>query len=203
MKNIRHMMVGMIGTTLAVSHAFGGERELDAHQHGHGVLNIAIEDQTLWIELEAPGADIVGFERPASSEEDKVAIETAKAKLGDLFGLFGIPANASCELDEMMVMLVGDEHEDHDEAGADADHHDDHNEADHHGGHAKEETHHTEFRAEYKIRCADLSEIETLPLRYFTVFPAAQELDVSVVTESGQHRQEVTSESATVQLSGD
>ena len=59
MGNIRHMMVGVIGTMLAVSHAFGGERELDAHQHGHGVVNIAIEDQTLWIELEAPGADIV------------------------------------------------------------------------------------------------------------------------------------------------
>ena len=203
MKNIRHMMVGMIGTTLAVSHAFGGERELDAHRHGHGVRNIAIEDQTLWIELEAPGADIVGFEHPASSAEDKVEIETAKAKLRDVFGLFGIPANASCELDEMMVMLVGDEHETHDEAGIDLDHHDDHNEADHHDGHAKEETHHTEFHAEYRMRCAGLSELETLPLRYFTVFPAAQELDVSVITEGGQQRQEVTSGSATVQLSGD
>ncbi len=204
MGNIRHMVLGVIGTTLAASTVFGSERELDAHQHGHGVLNIAIEDQMLWIELEAPGDDIVGFEHPASSEEDKAAIESAKAKLGDPFSLFGIPADASCTLDEAAVSLNGgapddhgdhhDDHDDHDASDADVDHHDDD---------AEQETRHTEFHAVYRLVCAGLTGVEALSLRYFTVFPAAQELDVSVIAEGGQYRQEVTGVSPIVHLTGD
>lgn len=196
-----YAIIGVIGATLTVSPAFGSERELDAHQHGHGVLNIAIEDKTLWIELEAPGADIVGFEHPVSSREDKVAVEAAKTQLGDPISLFGIPPNASCSLDDIAVVLIGDRHE------GNGDDHVDHataeDSADHHDNHTKEETRHTEFHAEYKMRCADLEEIETLPLRYFAVFPAAQELDVSVITEGGQYRQKVTRRSPMVQLTGD
>ena len=35
--------------------------QMDAHVHGHGILNIAVEGQVVEMELEAPGADIVGF----------------------------------------------------------------------------------------------------------------------------------------------
>ena len=221
---LRRVLLGVIGATLTASTAVAGERALEAHQHGHGILNIAIEGQTLWIELEAPGADIVGFEHPARSDEDKAAIDAAKSLLGEPFSLLGVPA--SCALDDQTVALIGDEshHDDHDEVRddpaqhhheADSDehaHHDDHEEAHHdraqddaahHDDHAGDESHHTAFRATYKMRCTDLSEIETLSLDYFTVFPAAQELDVSVISETRQHRQEVTRGASTVHLSGD
>ena len=45
----------------AASLATAAERELGAHMHGHGTVNIVLEGSALWIELEAPGADIVGF----------------------------------------------------------------------------------------------------------------------------------------------
>ena len=40
-------------------------RELGPHVHGHGTLNIAIEDKRVSMELEVPGMDIVGFEHAA------------------------------------------------------------------------------------------------------------------------------------------
>ena len=40
-------------------------RQLGAHEHGHGNFNIAIEGKSVSMELEAPGADIVGFEHKA------------------------------------------------------------------------------------------------------------------------------------------
>jgi len=46
------------------------QAELDAHEHGVGVLNIAADGNTVEMELIAPGADIVGFEYEASSEEE-------------------------------------------------------------------------------------------------------------------------------------
>ena len=202
---MRGTMLGVIGAALAASQAASSERVLDAHQHGHGVLNIAIEGETLWIELEAPGADIVGFEHPASSDKDKAAIAAAKAALGDPVALFGIPAAASCALDNAAVTLVGDEPEGH---GAHHDDHDDHHvnhsdHGDHDDDHAEEEAHHTEFHAEYKLRCADATELGTLPLHYFTIFSAAAELDVSIITDDGQRRQEASRAAPTVRLRGD
>ncbi len=46
-------------------------RYADAHQHGKGILNIVLEGNTLLMELEAPGADIIGFEHTAKTATEK------------------------------------------------------------------------------------------------------------------------------------
>ena len=53
-------------------------RQLGAHEHGHGTLNIAIEGTTVSMELEVPGSDIVGFEHVAATPEQKAAYASAK-----------------------------------------------------------------------------------------------------------------------------
>lgn len=188
-----------IGAALIGSQACAAERELAAHQHGHGFLNIAIEGKTMWIGLEMPGADIVGFEHPARSDEDKAAIADATARLGDPLGLFGIPAQASCELDTVSVTPVGYAPE------ADEAHHDedeDHDE-DHEARADEEQASHAEFHAEYRMQCADLAAITSLTLTYFDVFPGAEELEVTLITDDGQSRQEVTPAAPVVHLGGD
>jgi len=60
-----------LGVVLACTPAFAEEtRELGAHEHGVGAMNIAIEAGTVAMELRAPGADIVGFEYQAKSEAE-------------------------------------------------------------------------------------------------------------------------------------
>lgn len=112
-------------------------RELDAHEHGHGALNIAVEGSRMVMELEVPGADIVGFEHVAESAEDKAKIEAARAVLAKPLDLFVLPAAAGCAVETAEVSLIGDEHDDHDEH---ADEHDDHDEHadDHEDEHADE-----------------------------------------------------------------
>ena len=61
-----------IVTCIAFSAAGEEHRQLGAHVHGHGRLNIAIEDKTVSIELEARGADIVGFEHEAATRGTKM-----------------------------------------------------------------------------------------------------------------------------------
>ena len=64
------LIVGSIALTADTKH-----REAGAHAHGHGKVNIAIEGQRLSIELEAPGADIVGFEHEAKTAAEKAAVK--------------------------------------------------------------------------------------------------------------------------------
>lgn len=204
----------LISTTLAGAALADEKRELSAHQHGVGALNIAIDGQQVVMEMRVPGADIVGFEHAAESEEDRAAIETAVATLAKPLSLFQIPAAANCSVTEVRANLVSDEdHHDHDEDHADAHDHDDHAEHDHeahaehdhddHGhkeehahddDHAHEEDHaehdhggesHSEFEADYRLTCNDPEEITEITFAYFDSFENAQALNVQLVSASG------------------
>ena len=128
------------------------KRELGAHQHGHGALNIAVEGGALVLELEVPGFDIVGFEHPAETEADKAAIEAGLAALSDANALFGLPAAAGCEVSNEVAELHGDEdhHDDHDDH--DHDEHAEHNHDDHEekkDGHDHDHDDHKDDHAEH------------------------------------------------------
>ena len=72
-------------------------RQLGPHVHGQGTLDIAIEGKKIEMELVAPGMDIVGFEHVASTDEQKAAVEKAKAKLTDVLSVFKLPAAAQVQ----------------------------------------------------------------------------------------------------------
>ena len=105
-----------IVTCIAFSAAAEEHRQLGAHVHGHGRLNIAIEDKTVSIELEAPGADIVGFEHEAATRAQSAAIEKAKATLASGLSLFTPAAAAGCTQNASKVSIEAEhehEHEHH------------------------------------------------------------------------------------------
>ena len=129
-------------------------RELDAHVHGVGQLNIAIDGNVVAMELHVPGADIVGFEYEAETPADLAAIEAAIETLEEPLALFGLSEAAGCAVTEAHAMLEGDEahdHDDHDAHEHDEDHdhgdehdhaHDDHDEDHDHGDeHDHDEAH--------------------------------------------------------------
>ena len=126
-------------TILTAGAAHTQTRELDAHQHGHGALNIAFEGASVAMELEVPGADIVGFEHPAESDADRALIDAAIAQLAKPLELFAMPAAAGCTVTAANVALLGED--DHDEHGDDhkdehADDHKDEHDDDHKDEHA-------------------------------------------------------------------
>ena len=99
--------------------AFAAEehRELGAHEHGRGTLNIAVEGNKVTMELEVPGVDIVGFEHAAKTRREKAAVEKAKTQLLAPLTLFALPASAACRVTEAKVEVETGEH-DHDAKGA-------------------------------------------------------------------------------------
>lgn len=80
----------------------------DAHEHGVGNLNMATAGNQLAMELAAPGADIVGFEYAASSEQDKLAVEQALQQLHNPAKVISLPARAQCQLVEAHAHLESD-----------------------------------------------------------------------------------------------
>jgi hypothetical protein len=87
---IKHLSVTALLLSAAVVSA-EQTRQMEAHEHGVGQLNIAIEGTRIAIELEAPGADIVGFEYKAKSSEDRAKIDAAIAVLAQPLDLFVLP----------------------------------------------------------------------------------------------------------------
>jgi hypothetical protein len=158
-------------------------RQLGAHVHGNGRLNIAMEDKTFSLELEAPGADIAGFEHEANTQEDRAALEDAKAKLADGLALFTPPPAAGCVLKSAKISTEA-EHEKEEQ------------------GKAAEEHHHSEFHAEYAFECASPSQATAIAFGYFKAFPNAQSLDVSVISPKGQSSYEVTRDKPSLSLTG-
>ena len=211
---------------LAAAPALAEEsRQLGTHEHGVGLMNMAIDGDVLAIELNVPGADIVGFEHAATAEADRAAVERALAVLADPANLIALPAAAACRMDEAVAHLLGDTeaasdehaahddhaHDDHDHAAHDHDshEHDDHGEAAHadhdeahHAEHHDTAGGHTEFHAAYRWTCTNPTGLTSLAFPYFTAFENARELELQVITRSGAQAFEVMRDTPQVQLDG-
>lgn len=196
-------------TALVASPVFAEEtRQLDSHEHGVGQLNIAFDGSQLAMELHAPGADIVGFEYGAESDEDVAAVEAALLVLAEPLELFVMPDAAQCSVIKANVDLEGgDEHDEHGHEDEHEDEHDDHDhdEEDHDAhGHDEheEEAGHTEFHGEYLLECGDVTALSEVSFAYFDAFPNALEVEVQVLSDSGATAFEVERDAPMLDLSG-
>lgn len=165
-----------IAATLTVSGLTPAMAENKAHEHGVGLMNIAVETQNVEIELESPGADIVGFEHAAKTSAQKKAIEAAEDKLKDGDRLFAFPSGAKCRMTEVEIespRLESDK------------------------GHKHEhEDGHSEFHAHYHFQCESPGQLTHMDVRYFEMFPAAHELTVQMISAAGQSVQRLTPKTA-------
>jgi hypothetical protein len=187
-------LVAMLLLTAPVR-AEDDHRELGAHVHGHGTLNIAIEGNRVAMELEVPGMDIVGFEHAPSTDDQKAAVEKAKARLEKPLGLFSLPAAAGCAVAEAHVAVEA-EHGDH---GGENHKHEERADHDHDDGAAGA---HNQFEASYALDCANPSELTTITFGYFALFAGAHDLTVNVVTAKGQSKYEVSRGKPALDLGG-
>ena len=149
----------------------------DPHQHGVGQLNVAIQGDHVEIELETPGADIVGFEHPPRTVGQKKAVQDAARTLRNGSAIFVFPAAARCKLEKTKV-----------ESGLLEDKHETHGEKHHHEKH-KEEIH-AEFHALYHFSCKNPASYTDL--QYFEAFPHAKALLARTITAKGQRKQRLT-----------
>lgn len=185
---IRSLCAGLIGLVFVAAPAFAEEhRELKAHVHGHGKLDIAVEGNKVSLDLDAPGVDIIGTESFANAEAKAAALKDAQARLGAPLKVFAMPAGAGCKVVESKVEFEGDDHKDGDHADA---------EHEHAGGA------HADISAEFELTCDNPAALTGIEFKYFDIFKNAESLDVAIVTTKGQTSAEVSRNSPRLDLAG-
>jgi hypothetical protein len=188
---MRTLMVLCLMTTLltAAKAADQERRELEAHAHGYGIFNIALEGNSLAMELEAPGADIVGFEYAPETDEQKAAVARAKTILGNPMKIVALPRACGCVVKSVNVEV----HIQGREAG----------EQDHDQGQtAYGSGSHSEFRAEYQLICSAIEKLTEITFSYFDHFNGAEKLAITIIGPGQQRRFEVSRSSRKIRLDG-
>ncbi|WP_252272530.1 DUF2796 domain-containing protein [Pseudomonas subflava] len=163
------------------AHDHGHEEHgsLGKHEHGVASLNVALDGQTLEIQLQSPAMNLVGFEHAAKSDADKAKVAAARQQLEKPQALFALPIEAKCSLEDsdLESPLFGDEEHEHE--------HEDHDHGDEHA--------HSDIDASYRFACAKAEALKTLELgTFFGTFPGTEKLEVQLIGPSGQQGAELT-----------
>ncbi|SDI63676.1 DUF2796 domain-containing protein [Aliiruegeria lutimaris] len=166
----------------------------DAHVHGRGALDIAVEGENILMELRAPGADIVGFEYPAREIEEKAAVAVALNLLSNPEDLFVLDAAAGCGFVAAEAELHGKKTQD------DAQERDDDDKTE--LADSAEAGGHSEFHAEFVLSCDHIERLKTISLNYFKAFERAEALEVQAISDKGSFSAELTRDAPVLKLEG-
>jgi hypothetical protein len=158
--------VALLAAGLSIADATG-QRQRSAHVHGTGLLNLALAGRALYLELQSPAADLVGFEHAPSSAADRDALAQVLAALQDGDGLFRFNGDASCAMEDVKITSELLEEGAGDEGEADGEVH-------------------AEFEAFYLFFCRDAEDLRELSVGLFERFPGSRRLLVQFVVGGRQ-----------------
>ncbi|MES9925746.1 MAG: DUF2796 domain-containing protein [Candidatus Thiodiazotropha endolucinida] len=150
----------------------------EAHIHGEAQLLLAMEDNTLEMELLSPAMNIVGFEHQPENEAQTRAVESAIDALNQTGRIFSFPDTAKCDSVSVEVVSPLTENDQHDH----------------------EEEAHSEFKAHYLFRCAEISRLERIEVQLFSAFPGIEVIEVQSISKRGQRKLDLTPEHNTLEL---
>lgn len=175
------------------------ERDLDSHEHGAAAMNIAVDKGTVFIELDSPWNNLIGFEHAPETDEQRHTVEEALAQLNRPEELFAFEGTA-CEIADIDIdstIASGDEH-DHDDEHKDGhddhkdehddehkDGHDDHKD-EHDDKHEGEGDTHSEVRAAFSFQCKDSSKLSAIDVKLLGIWSGFEDLDVQLLGPGGQ-----------------
>lgn len=153
---------------------------LDAHVHGLSELTLAMEGNTLEIQLKSPAMNLLGFEHKARTKNDFSAVRNAAALLGKSDSLFSF-SGGRCHLTNSSVDVSGVSDSGLDVHANEAEAHD----HEHEDSFSERESH-SEIIASYDYRCESLATLSSMTVALFDVFPGIHQVHALWVTEKQQ-----------------
>ncbi|MBB6342498.1 hypothetical protein HNP49_002680 [Pseudomonas fluvialis] len=160
----------------AHEHDHDEHASLDAHEHGSASLNIALEGNSLELELDSPAMNLLGFEHAAHSTADRAKLASVKRLLEQPQQLFTLPAAANCQItsSELHSPLFEDEHADEQ---------------------------HNDVEAHYQFSCANPQALDSLSLAaFFQQFAGMEKLQVQLISTTGQSGKTLTASDSLLPL---
>lgn len=185
--------VALLSAAVSALAAESNHRQHDAHVHGTGSVNVALDGNRLMLELSIPAHDLVGFEHAPATEQEHQTVDNAVATLRDGLALFVPSAAAKCRQtrsDVKSALLEADHH--------DEDHHD--HESSHESHHDDEEETHAEFALFYQFECEQAKQLEKLSFAIFQSFSGVRNLQVQFIGPSGQRGMKATPQQSVLNL---
>lgn len=155
----------------------------EAHVHGEAQVLIALEGNTIEIELSSPAMNIVGFEHQPRTQSQFQAIESAMQVLKNPERLFSMPEPAKCSSVSTHVESSLSEKDEHNHQ------HESENE------HTEEE--HSDFSGHYRFQCEAMEHLTSLEIILFQQFPGTETIEVQSISSQGQQMLELTPENNT------
>ena len=173
-----------IAPLLIAGLAMSGAAQAHGDKHEHGVvhLDVAIEGDTLAIQLESPLDSVLGFERQPRTPAERQAVDRMLATLRGGAVLFAPDARGQCRFEEAQLEsgLIPSSTKDSAPASSE----------------------HLDVDVSYRFRCASPAQATTLSHQLFALFPRIQRIDAQVATPQGQSRQVLKRPAATLSLGG-
>jgi hypothetical protein len=163
------------------------ERDLGSHEHGSATLNVAVDNSALYIELDTPWNNIVGFEHAPTTDDQHALVDAALERLKQPNLLFSFNGG-DCTFDALHMENSMSEEEHHDEEHEE-EHHDEHNNDTESG-----ESHST-ILVSYTYNCTDIASLSNLSIEFFEIWPGFADIDVQLIGSGGQSLAELNAES--------
>jgi hypothetical protein len=150
----------------------------EAHVHGVGNLDVAIDGNTLTLHLATPLINLLGFEHAANSAPDRQATQKMAAQLHAAGSIFVTTPAAQCKPVSVKLVsavlgaaLLGEAPS---TAAADAQ-----TSPDKHDGHGN-------LDGDFVFNCAHPEQIKAIDVKLFDLYPGFHSINVQAVTLKGQ-----------------
>jgi hypothetical protein len=146
-----------------------------AHEHGKVSLNIVVDRNSLVVELDAPAANVVGFEHAPRNATERSAVSAAIAMIRGGRALFGTPEAAKCrfvsaEFAEPAATPDEDDHSGTHAAGAEE--------------HGHEQ--HSNYEPKFTYECAHPEQLAWIEPWIVSKLLKVTEVRVNLITPTGQ-----------------
>jgi hypothetical protein len=149
----------------------------EAHVHGVGNLDVALDNNTLTLHLATPLINLLGFEHAANSAPDREATRKMGLQLHAANSIFAITPAAQCK--QVSVTLVSAVLEPALLGETPLAAKDTQTAADKHDGHAN-------LDGDFVFNCAHPEQIKAIDVRLFDLYPGFHQINVQAVTLKGQ-----------------
>jgi hypothetical protein len=159
--------IGMLALGLCALHAVPAAEH--AHVHGIVSLNVAIEGNTVTLQLEAPLNSLVGFEHAPRTDAQKQAVKAMLERFKSPQALFGLSPAAACTLKHSSAESAALKPDTGAKpAGADE---------------------HGDLDADIEFDCAQAAVLRSIDLSgLLAAFPRIRRIDAQVVSPAGQFK---------------
>lgn len=148
------------------------------HQHGAGRLDVAVDGNELYAQLQLTAADVFGTEQAPGDDAGRAAVAEMAKVLTAGEGLFTPSAAAGCRLTSSELKLpwpdVADESDGHGHG--------------HEHGRSRVAEAHVDVSAEYRFECAEPRRLRAVDIHLFDRLPRLERLRAQFITG---HRQGV------------